>query len=159
MMSASYYNEMAVALPGQISDTSRYNVDGACVLGGNAPVLCGYAVAVAEAQNVPGHKVMEALAANKVPYGVAIRSHFQTTVNSAGDMGYLVGDGINVITSGRVWLVANTKFVPGFGTPVKLHTDGTAKADGTVEPTGWTYAGGVTEFNGIHLVEVQLHQL
>lgn len=158
MISASYYDEMAIALPGQVSDTSKYNIDAACVLGGAATVPCGYAVAVSSAEAVPGHKVMEAMAQGKTAYGVAIRSHFATT-NNGGHMVYLPGDGINVITSGRVWMEAVAKFSPAFGTPVRLDNDGRVKSDGEVQPTGWTFAGGVTEFKGIHLVEVQLHQL
>lgn len=158
MISASYYGEMAIALPGQISDTSKYNVDGACVLGGVQSVICGVAVAIAEAQHVEGHKVVEKMAAGKTAYGVAIRSHFQTIVQH-DLMGYEVGGGINVISSGRVWMVAAEKMNVTFGTPVRLDTDGRVKANGEIQPTGWTFAGGITEFNGIHLVEVQLHQV
>lgn len=158
MISATYYNEMAIALPGQISDTSKYNVDGACVLTGNEPVLCGVAVAVSSAQQIEGHKIVEKMAAGKTAYGVAIRSHFQTIVQN-GMMGYEVGGGINVITSGRVWMVATEKMNVTFGTPVRLDTDGKVKPNGEVQPTGWTFAGGITEFQGIHLVEVQLHQI
>ena len=35
-ISASYHVAMARALPGQVSDTSAYNIDGACVLDGDA---------------------------------------------------------------------------------------------------------------------------
>ena len=79
MAIAAYYKaEMSAALPGQVSDTSRYNVDGACVLGGDNPVQPGYAVTVSEAEKLPGHKVVEKIVHNKTPYGVAIRSHFMT---------------------------------------------------------------------------------
>lgn len=160
MMGASYYNEMAVAVAGQVSDTSRYNIDGACVLGGSKSVPCGRAVHVE--QVLPdGTKEVQVLAENKVPYGVAIRSHFATITDSAGKMAYDVGDGVNVMTVGRVWLIAEKDFTPAFGSAVNLTTDGKAKeqADGGIAPTGWTYAGGKTKHDGVTLLEVQLHQL
>lgn len=159
MIGASFYKEMSVALPGQVSDGSRYNVDGACVLGGTKHILCGTAVCV-ESVEADGVKEVQVLAEGKVPYGVAIRSHF-ATITVDDQMAYAVGDGVNVMTTGRVWLVAESGFTPSFGSAVSLTTDGRAKerADGGIAPTGWTYAGGKTSFNGIHLLEVQLHQL
>lgn len=157
-ISASYHKEMSIALPGQVSDVSRYNIDGATVLGGSKAILCGQAVHVE--QVLPdGVKEVQHLAEGKKPYGVAIRSHFATVTTADGQMSYAVGDGVNVMTVGRVWMIATAKMTPGFGTAVKLNTDGKVATDGTIEPAGWTFAGGVTEFGGIHLVEVQLHQL
>lgn len=157
-ISASYHKEMSIALPGQVSDVSRYNIDGATVLGGSKAVLCGQAVFV-EQVLADGVKEVQHMADDKVPYGVAIRSHFATITNADGQMAYDVADGVNVMTVGRVWMIAAAKITPGFGTAVKLNTDGKVATDGTITPTGWTFAGGVTEFNGVHLVEVQLHQL
>lgn len=157
-ISASYYKEMAVALPGQVADGSRYNIDGATVLGGSKPILCGQAVHVERALS-DGVKEVQHLAENKVPYGVAIRSHFATMTTADGQMAYDVGDGVNVATVGRVWMIAAKKITPGFGTQVSLTVDGKVDTAGTIRPAGWTYAGGVTEFGGVHLVEVQLHQL
>lgn len=159
MIGATFYKEMSVALPGQVSDTSRYNVDGACVLGGTKHILCGTAVCV-ESVDSDGVKEVQVLAEGKVPYGVAIRSHFATS-SIDGQMAYEVGDGVNVMTVGRVWLIAEKNFTPSFGSAVSLTTDGRAKesSDGGVAPTGWTYAGGKTSFNGVYLLEVQLHQL
>lgn len=157
-ISASYYKEMSIALPGQVSDTSRYNVDGACVLGGDTKLMAGLAVKVSEAQAVPGHKVVAPLsAAGDKALGVAIRSHFATTdVN--GEMVYIPGDGINVLTSGRVWMIAESSFTPSFGQKVKLHTDGKVKSDGTID-TDWCFAGGYTKWQDLFLVEIQLHQI
>lgn len=159
-ISASYHKEMSIALPGQVSDVSRYNIDGATVLGGSKAVLCGQAVFV-EQVLADGVKEVQHMADGKVPYGVAIRSHFATITNADGQMAYAVGDGVNVMTAGRVWMIVDgdAAIKPGFGTPVKLSTDGKVKTNGEITPTGWTFAGGVTEFNGVHLVEVQLHQL
>lgn len=157
-ISASYYDEMSAALPGQVSDTSRYNVDGACVAGGNNHILAGVAVKVSEVQKVPGHKVVDNIsAAGDKALGVAIRSHFATFYVN-GEMVYFPGDGINVMTSGRVWMLADGEITPSFGAQVKLHTDGKVKSDGQIE-TAWTFAGGATKWGNMNLVEVQLHQV
>lgn len=159
-ISATYKKHMAKALPGQVSDTSRYNIDGATVLGGTKPIWCGQAVHV-EQVFADGVKEVQHMVENKAPYGVAIRSHFATVTTQTGDMAYGVGDGVNVMTVGRVWLRAEKDFTPTFGSPVFLTVDGLAKEtqDGGITPTGWTYAGGKTQFGDIHLLEVQLHQM
>ena len=158
MMNATYWKEMSMALPGQISDTSRYNVDGACVLGGNDHVLAGVAVKVSATQEPGGAKTVEPIkAAGEKPVGVAIRSHF-ATMDIQGDMGYMPGDGINVITVGRVWMMADGEVIPTFGAQVKIDLAGKVKTDGQIT-TNWTFAGGKTEWNGTKLIEVQLHQI
>lgn len=156
-INASYVTTMAAALPGQVSDTSKYNIDGACVLDGDQNILVGVAVAVKSVEPFQGHKLMEPMAANKTPYGIAIRSHFQTT-SPNGEMIYEAGGGINVITAGRVWAITNDNQAQAFGAPVKLTADGKVDAAGAVV-TGWTYAGGYTTFGDLKLAEVQLHQL
>lgn len=156
-INASYQRDMAIALPGMISDTSKYNVDGACVVSEGGDVLVGAAVQVVAAQAVDGHKLVKAMGAEKYPYGVAIRSHWQT-VNSQGQMVYEEGGAINVMTSGRVWMLSKSVAAPIFGTAVKLDVDGQEKSDGTIT-TNWTYAGGFAKYKDIQLVEVQLHQL
>lgn len=156
-INASYVSEMAAALPGQVSDTSKYNIDGACVLDGNVNVLVGVAVAVKSVEAFQGHKLIEPMGEDKTPYGVAIRSHFQTT-SPNGQMIYEAGGGINVMTSGRVWMITKDEEAQTFGAPVKLDTDGKIKNAGAVV-TGWTYAGGFTKWGDTYLAEVQLHQL
>lgn len=158
-ISASYYKEMSIALPGQISDTSRYNVDGACVLSGEDTILAGLVVAVDTTEKVAGHKLIKKLStANDKPVGVAIRSHFATT-DIMGEMVYRPGDGINVMTSGRVWVIAKTDFTPQFGTAVKVdHATGKVAVDGDITTT-WSYAGGITKWGDMTLIEVQLHQI
>lgn len=164
MMGATYYKEMAVALPGQVSDTSRYNIDGACVLTDEGSLKAGVAVFVDGIESDGVKKVKQVIEA-KAPYGVAIRSHF-ATYNQGGQAVYVSGDGVNVMTVGRVWMIADTDFTPTFGGAVHLNkTTGTVQesASNAVNPTGWTFAGGKTVFdNGgakIYLLEVQLHQL
>ena len=154
---ASYQKDMAIALPGMISDTSRYNIDGACVLNGDVDILVGVAVQIDSVQAVDGHKVMKPMAAAGVPYGVAIRSHFQTK-GKDGQMYYEAGGGLNVMTSGRVWVISKDTVAPTFGAVVKFDVDGKQKADGAIE-TAWTYAGGFTTYQDVKLVEIQLKQI
>lgn len=161
---AFYQETMARALPGQVSDTSAYNIDGACVVAQGAPILCGVAVAV-ESVDSMGNKVIENFGNGKTAYGVAIRSHFATQggMGIAGgvtEMMYIVESGINVMTAGRVWVRVSDENLQAqpFGTPVKLDDNGHAKTDGA-NVTGWTYTGDTTEFKGVKLAEIQLHQI
>lgn len=154
-ISASYHVAMARALPGQVSDTSAYNIDGACVLD-EGDILVGVAVQV-KSVDAMGHKVMKPMAGGGTPYGVAIRSHFQTT-SKDGRMIYEAGGGINVMTAGRVWMVSEDTQAQTFGSPVKLTEEGKVKSTGAVV-TGWTYTGDYTTFGDLKLSEVQLHQL
>lgn len=156
-IAASYQKDMAIALPGMVADTSRYNIDGACVLSGDVDILVGVAVQIDSVQAVDGHKVMKPMASGGVPYGIAIRSHFQTKGKN-GQMYYEAGGGLNVMTSGRVWVISKDSTAPAFGTPVKFDVDGQQKADGAIETT-WTYAGGFTTYQDLKLVEIQLMQL
>lgn len=165
MMGATYYKEMAVALPGQVSDTSRYNIDGACVLADTANLKAGLAVFV-DAVESDGVKQVKRVIQGKTAYGVAIRSHF-ATINEGGQAVYVAGDGVNVMTVGRVWMIASTDFTPAFGTGLHINPNtGELQRDNSnnaVTPAGWTFAGGKTVVdNGgskIYLLEVQLHQL
>lgn len=156
-INASYQRDMAMALPGMVADTSKYNIDGACVVNGGV-VLVGAAVQVVNAQAVDGHKLVKAMETGKVPYGVAIRSHWQTENSATKQMIYEDGGAINVMTSGRVWMLSKSTAAPTFGSAVKLDVDGIEKGDGAVTTT-WTYAGGWTKYKDVQLVEVQLHQL
>lgn len=170
-MNLSYYNEMPVALPGQVSDTSRYNVDGACVYnpaaGQTQSLYCGLAVTVGGVFHDGVKDIRPITAANEKPYGVAIRSHF-ATVNHDQEMVYLTGDGINVLTVGRVWMIADGNLSPTFGSTVYIdHATGRCTESTTADKitTTWTYAGGRTVLKGkttsddIHLLEVQLRQI
>lgn len=158
---AYYQSEMSVALPGQVSDTSAYNIDGACVVDGDADILVGVAVQIASVDPL-GHKLIRSMAAGKKAYGISIRSHFQT--DSAGaNMVYKAGGGINVMTKGRVWMRSSdaTLTAQPYGTPLKIDVNGLANtgAEETNIETGWVYTGSVTTFKGIKLAEVQLLQV
>lgn len=160
---AYYQSEMAVALPGQVSDTSAYNIDGACVVDGDADILVGVAVQIASVDPL-GHKLIRGMAAGKKPYGIAIRSHFQTD-SSGANMVYKSGSGINIMTKGRVWMRSSdaTLTAQPYGTPLMVDANGLANTatgeDVTNIATGWVYTGSVTTFKGIKLAEVQLLQV
>lgn len=158
---AYYQSEMAAALPGQVSDTSAYNIDGACVVDGDADILVGVAVQIASVDPL-GHKLILGMAAGKKPYGIAIRSHFQTD-SSGANMVYKSGSGINVMTKGRVWMRSSdaTLTAQAYGTPLKIDVNGLANtsAEQTNIETSWVYTGSVTTFKGIKLAEVQLLQV
>lgn len=158
---ASYFAVMPRALPGLVSDTSAYNVDGACVLENaagnqNQSVFVGVAVQHGGVDAM-GNKLIKPMAASGKAYGVAIRSHFQTT-SADGRMIYESGGGINVMTEGRVWMLAKDESAPAFGAAVKLSNDGQVDTNsGTIE-TNWVATGDFTEFEGLKLVEVQVQK-
>ena len=157
-ISASYRVEMSRALPGQVSDTSAYNIDGACVLDGDVNILVGVAVQHGGVDSM-GNKKVKLMASEGKAYGVAIRSHFQTT-SASGRMMYEAGGGINVMNEGRVWMLAvegQTK--QNYGTAIKIDAS-TGRVDtesGTVE-SNWIATGDFTEFQGLKLIEVQVKQ-
>lgn len=151
---ATYRVEMSRALPGQVADTSAYNIDGACVLDGDVNVLVGVAVQHGGVDAM-GNKLIKPMASDGKAYGVAIRSHFQTT-SASGRMMYEAGGGINVMTEGRVWMVAKDETAPAYQTAIKLTENGEVDtANGTVE-TNWVATGDFTEFQDLKLVEVKL---
>lgn len=172
-MNLSYYGEMPYALPGQVSDTSRYNIDGACVFNPEASqpqfVACGVAVKVGtvDSDGVKDIKPISGGTAGQKAYGVAIRSHFATTTRG-NEMVYTPGDGINVMTVGRVWMVADEKTLAGsFGETVHIDpSSGKCTKSETANKidTAWTYTGskttvkGAKEADNIYLLEVQLRQ-
>ena len=142
-----------VATAGMISDTSLYNIDGACVVGGAVPIEVGRAVSVTTAEPVDGHKVVERT--NTAPYGVVVRSHYETPDGTAR-----VNEAVNVLTHGRIWMIAAEAVTPVFGQVVSIASDGSVGTTGTA--TAWKYAGGVIEAaanpDGYKLVEVQVLQ-
>lgn len=161
---ASYFDTMARALPGQVSDTSAYNIDGACVLDkeDGIPILVGVAVKLKGVDSM-GNKLIDAITSSAdVPYGVAIRSHFQTTGEN-GRMVYEVGGGINVMTEGRVWMIVDDSDkakTPQYREPVKIDdSTGFVKSSGAIT-TNWIFTGDKTTYGSgqdvITLFEVQV---
>ena len=152
----------SVALAGMVSDTSLYNIDGACVVGGAAPIPAGTVVKFATAQSVDGHKIVEAtsLTAGDA-LGVVVRSHYETPDGTAR-----VNEAVNVMTHGRIWVRSRLTSAPTLGQPVKVSATGLVEDSGAID-TGWTFAGGYIKNTGKNpqdlsvdgaLVEVQLTQ-
>lgn len=132
----------SVALAGMVSDTSLYNIDGACVVGGAAPIPVGTFVGVTSAQPVDGHKVvgLPAVTGSPVkPYGVVVKSHYETPDGTAR-----VNEAVNVITHGRIWVRTTLAAAPAFGSKVYVNASGVVveKAASTTWETGFTFAGG-----------------
>lgn len=131
----------SVALAGMVADTSLYNIDGACVVGGAAPIAVGTAVSVTSAQPIDGHKVVaaanEAFGAEtgKGALGVVVRSHYETPDGVAR-----VNEAVNVMTAGRIWMRTTLAAAPTFGAPVLINAQGVVATGGVA--TGWTFAGG-----------------
>lgn len=157
-ISASYRVAMSRALPGQFGDTSAYNIDGACVLNnaeGSATknILVGVAVQH-DGVDAMGNKMVKPMASGGKAYGVAIRSHFQTT-SADGRMVYEVGGGINVMTEGRVWMLADADITVAFDGEVKLDESGQVSQSGEIT-TSWKFTGDKTKFQDLFLVEVKV---
>lgn len=127
----------SVALAGMVSDTSLYNIDGACVVSTDGPIAVGTVVGVTSAQPIDGHKVVAAsgiTAANVL--GVVVRSHYETADGTAKEQ-----EAVNVMTAGRIWVRTTLAAAPVFGAPVLVSATGVVTADGAIS-TGWSFAGG-----------------
>ena len=127
----------SVALAGMISDTSLYNIDGACVVGGSDAIPVGTVVKFTTAQPVDGHKIVEATGLTTGnALGVVVRSHYETPDGTAR-----VNEAVNVMTAGRIWVRSSLTSAPTFGAPVLVSTTGLVEDSGAVA-TDWTFAGG-----------------
>ena len=152
----------SVALAGMISDTSLYNIDGACVVGGTNAIPAGTVVKFSTAQPVDGHKIVEATGLTTGnALGVVVRSHYETPDGTAR-----VNEAVNVMTHGRIWVRSSLTSAPTFGAPVLVSATGLVEDSGAVA-TDWTFAGGYIKNTGTDpqdlsvdgaLVEVQVKQ-
>lgn len=152
----------SVALAGMISDTSLYNIDGACVVGGATAIPAGTVVKFTTAQSVDGHKIVEATGLTTGnALGVVVRSHYETPDGTAR-----VNEAVNVMTHGRIWVRSSLTSAPTFGAPVLVSATGLVEDSGAVA-TDWTFAGGYIKNTGTDpqdlsvdgaLVEVQVKQ-
>lgn len=152
----------SVALAGMVSDTSLYNIDGACVVGGSDAIPVGTVVKFTTAQPVDGHKIVEATGLTTGnALGVVVRSHYETPDGTAR-----VNEAVNVMTAGRIWVRSSLTSAPTFGAPVLVSATGLVEDSGAVA-TDWTFAGGYIKNTGTDpqdlsvdgaLVEVQVKQ-
>lgn len=159
----------SVALAGMVADTSLYNIDGACVVGGTDPINVGVAVSVTTAPAIDGHKVVSAVNEEGSAYGVVVRSHYETPDGTAK-----AKEAVNVMTAGRIWVRAAAAITAAnrtVGKPVFVNAAGlvvdAAAAGAAAFTTGWTFAGGYIANTGSDpqnlsvdgaLVEVQVKQ-
>lgn len=134
----------SVALAGMVADTSLYNIDGACVVGGTADtrIPVGTFVGVSSAQEVDGHKVVALPAVTGTaikPYGVVVRSHYETPDGQARGL-----EAVNVMTNGRIWVRTTLTSAPAFGSNVYVNASGVVatKVAATTWDTGYKFAGG-----------------
>lgn len=139
----------SAALAGMVSDTSLYNIDGDCVVGGETAIPVGTFVGVTLAKPVDGHKVvgLPAVTGTQVkPYGVVVKSHYETPDGTAR-----VNEAVNVMTHGRIWVRTTLVDAPVFGSKVYVNASGVVadKAATTTWETGFTFAGGyVSDYAG-----------
>ena len=181
---ASYSRKRDIAVPGQIADTSLYNIDGTCVAEGD--IKAGVLVASTGAVST-GHKVVKpATAASDVKAGVLVASTGAVSnghkvvkpATAASDV--IVGiaqfsqayspegkydneSAVNVMTHGRIWAIADatvTKADCAFGSFVTFTATGTvAKGSAGVIKTGYKHTGEYTKnADGTVLVKVQVLQ-
>lgn len=161
---SDYGNVILKAFPGCLSDTSDYNIDGACVVGGTGSgvtgehVFSGCAVWV-ESVDPGGHKIVRQslISTQNVPYGIAMTHHYAPHESADGYAMYNVGDVINVVTHGRVWVYGNdTDITPTFGQRVRIQTNGTVGTSGGAL-VNWRFTGGKVIIKpNVAIFEVQL---
>lgn len=149
------------AMPGILSDTGDYNIDGTCFVSDTDKfAVCGK---IAWAKFIPDGQYKEISTAfdgiYHIPYGVVARSQYDCDVDKYGLSGYKPGEPVSLVTHGRVWVISqNIDQPPVFGSPVHVARDGTASKGGT-QVNGWVYTGGWEKWNGNYfIVEIQLKQ-
>lgn len=165
---ATYTRKRDICIPGQIADTSLYNIDGTCAAAND--ILTGVLVALSGGV-VDGHKVVDAAktanavlvvdtakTANAVLVGVTTHSHYQSP-----EFKYDKFSAVNVMTHGRVWCRAASTVTAAdcaFKSLVTFGDDGTvAKGDAGLIKTGYTHTGEwFKNKDGVVLVKIQLTQ-
>ncbi|QPB09464.1 hypothetical protein CPT_Solomon_006 [Klebsiella phage Solomon] len=155
---ASYSRKRGKCIPGQIADTSAYNIDGTCVADKDIPT--GVFVA-STGEVVEGHKVITQTinAENPNLVGVTIHSHAYSP-----EWKYDEASAANVMTAGRVWVRADDAFPDAdgvkFNQQVFINTSGYVVASGAAGAIGtiFTTCGEFEKFDDIKLIKVQLTQ-
>ena len=101
----AYENLMLLpACPGNLSDTSTYNIDGDCVAQGDIE----FGAAVQVVGIVEGVKVVKVLSDGGTPYGIAFRSQYEHLSGKILD-----GEVCNVVSHGRMWALTSLDESPG----------------------------------------------
>lgn len=135
------------ACPGNLSDTSTYNIDGSCVAQGDIE----FGAAVKVVGIVDGVKVVSTLTDGATPYGIAFRSQYEHLSGKILD-----GEVCNVVSHGRVWAITSIGDAPELFSKLKFGAGGSVT--GVDDYVGWTFAGGFVKHEDGHIIEVQVKQ-
>lgn len=135
------------ACPGNLSDTSTYNIDGSCVAQGDIE----FGAAVKVVGIVEGVKVVSTLTDGATPYGIAFRSQYEHLSGRILD-----GEVCNVVSHGRVWALTSIGDAPELFSKLKFGAGGSVT--GVDDYVGWTFAGGFVKHEDGHIIEVQVKQ-
>lgn len=135
------------ACPGNISDTSTYNIDGSCVAQGDIE----FGAAVKVVGIVDGVKVVSTLTDGATPYGIAFRSQYEHLSGRILD-----GEVCNVVSHGRVWALTSIGDAPELFSKLKFGAGGSVT--GVDDYVGWTFAGGFVKHEDGNFIEVQVKQ-
>ena len=135
------------ACPGNLSDTSNYNIDGACVAQGDIE----FGAAVQVIGIVDGVKVVTALTDGGTPYGIAFRSQYEHLSGKILD-----GEVCNVVSHGRMWTLTSLDEAPGLFSKLQFGSGGVVT--GGSGSVGWTFAGGFVKHEDGYIIEVQVKQ-
>lgn len=135
------------ACPGNLSDTSTYNIDGSCVAQGDIE----FGAAVKVVGIVDGVKVVSTLTDGATPYGIAFRSQYEHLSGRILD-----GEVCNVVSHGRVWALTSIGEAPELFSKLKFGAGGSVT--GVDDYVGWTFAGGFVKHEDGRIIEVQVKQ-
>lgn len=135
------------ACPGNLSDTSTYNIDGACVSQGDIE----FGAAVQVVGIVDGVKVVKVLSDGGTPYGIAFRSQYEHLSGKILD-----GEVCNVVSHGRMWALTSLDEAPGLFSKLQFGSGGVVT--GGSGSAGWTFAGGFVKHEDGYIIEVQVKQ-
>lgn len=154
---------LSPACIGMLVDSSRYNVDGACVVKLGKKVYVGVAVVV-DSVLPDGTKVVRNVeGVNDIPYGIAMFTQFANgvTKSNQGVPAYPYvdeGEAVPILTHGRIWALGysvNAKY----GNKVKFNLLGYVNNSGTVL-SNWTFTEDNIPYiaNNTRLIGVQVLQ-
>lgn len=135
------------ACPGNLSDTSTYNIDGACVAQGDIE----FGTAVQVVGIVDGVKVVKVLSDGGTPYGIAFRSQYEHLSGKILD-----GEVCNVVSHGRMWTLTSLDEAPALFSKLQFGSGGVVT--GSSGSIGWAFAGGFVKHEGGYIIEVQVKQ-
>ncbi|QAX92041.1 hypothetical protein vBSsoS008_034 [Shigella phage vB_SsoS_008] len=131
--------------PGNLSDTSNYNIDGACVAKGDIE----FGAAVKVVGIVDGVKVVSALVNGATPYGIAFRSQYEHLSGKILD-----GEVCNVVSHGRVWTLTSLDEAPSLSRKLQFGSGGVVT--GSSGSVGWTFDLGFVKHEDGYIIEVQV---